>query len=210
MKRIRQNRTVAALAAAAVLLAVASVAGCGDDTGQSSASGNPTDLAFAEAMAPHHDSAIEMADMAKERGEHPEVRALAEEIIAAQRDELRTLRQIGDQLADEGVDEGDLGLEEHTMGMDSDASALEQVRPFDRAFIDMMVPHHRGAIRMARVELDKGEDARLRRLARAIIDSQNAEVKRMLAWRKSWYGSAQGDAPSDGDMEDDHSMMDEG
>jgi uncharacterized protein (DUF305 family) len=108
------------------------------------------------------------------------------------------------------VDEGDLGLDEHMMGMDSDASALEQVRPFDRAFIDMMVPHHRGAIRMARVELDKGEDPRLRRLARDIIDSQSAEVEQMLGWRESWYGSAQGDAPSDGDMEDDHSMMDEG
>ena len=125
MTPIRQNRTVAAIAAAAVLLAMASVAGCGDDNGQSSASGNPTDLAFAEAMAPHHDSAIEMADMAKERGEHPEVRALAEEIIAAQRAELPTLRQIGNQLADEG----DLGLEEHMMGTDSDAPRWSRCAP---------------------------------------------------------------------------------
>jgi len=30
---------------------------------------------------------------------------------------------------------------------------LEEAIPFDRAFIDAMIPHHQGAIRMARLEL---------------------------------------------------------
>lgn len=35
------------------------------------------------------------------------------------------------------------------LGMAGDMSALDGAQPFDRAFIDAMVPHHQGAIRMA-------------------------------------------------------------
>jgi uncharacterized protein (DUF305 family) len=46
------------------------------------------DAAFAEMMIPHHQGAIAMADAAKERGEHDEIRELADEIIAAQTREI--------------------------------------------------------------------------------------------------------------------------
>ena len=39
--------------------------------------------------------------------------------------------------------------------------ALKDAKPFDRAFIDEMIPHHQGAIRMARAELAKGSDPEL-------------------------------------------------
>ena len=69
-------------------------------------------------------------------------------------------------------------------------TTLERAKPFDRAFIDAMVPHHRGAIRMARVALGKAEDRELRRLARSIITTQSDEIVDMNAWRKRWYGAA--------------------
>ncbi len=61
---------------------------------------------------------------------------------------------------------------------------------FDRTFIDNMVPHHQGAIAMARVELAKGKRAPLRTLARSIIASQSGEIRLMKTWRQRWYGSA--------------------
>ena len=61
---------------------------------------------------------------------------------------------------------------------------------FDRTFIDNMVPHHQGAVAMARIELTKGTRAPLRTLARSIITSQTSEISLMKTWRQRWYGSA--------------------
>jgi hypothetical protein len=59
----------------------------------------------------------------------------------------------------------------------------------------MMITHHRGAIRMARAERRRGKDAHLRKIARAIIRAQSAEIREMNAWRKQWYGAT---SPSGG------------
>src|SRR3981189_1208374 len=46
----------------------------------------------------------------------------------------------------------------------------------DRDFARMMIPHHQGAIDMARAELRYGKDERLKRLAQEIIVSQQQEI----------------------------------
>jgi uncharacterized protein (DUF305 family) len=88
------------------------------------------------------------------------------------------------------------------MGMDMDA--LENATPFDKAFIDAMVPHHQGAIAMAKELLRKGEQPALRKMANNIISAQSEEIARMKQWRKAWYGSAK--VPTDmsghGSMDD--------
>ena len=72
------------------------------------------------------------------------------------------------------------------------AAVNAQPTPFDQQFIDMMVPHHEGAVRMAREELATGENPKLRRLAEEIIAAQRREIDQMRLWRKKWYGSATG------------------
>ncbi|KAB7645492.1 CopM family metallochaperone [Polymorphobacter fuscus] len=52
----------------------------------------------------------------------------------------------------------------------------------DRAFLTGMIPHHEGAIDMARIELEHGKDPRARELAKAIIAAQRAEIDQMQAW----------------------------
>lgn len=53
----------------------------------------------------------------------------------------------------------------------------------DRDFVAMMIPHHQGAIDMARVELKYGKDPALRKLANAIVSAQEKEIKEMRSWQ---------------------------
>ncbi len=70
--------------------------------------------------------------------------------------------------------------------------------PIDRAFIDMMVPHHESAIAMAEIAQERAEHSELRQLADDIVAAQSAEISQMTDWRQDWFGSA--DTPSMGEM----------
>jgi uncharacterized protein (DUF305 family) len=80
-------------------------------------------------------------------------------------------------------------------GGDDDAAGEQQTVasggvPFDRAFIDAMVPHHQAAIEMAHESKDAGlSQAELVKIADDIIAAQQTEIDQMLEWREEWFGS---------------------
>jgi uncharacterized protein (DUF305 family) len=157
------------------------VAGCGsDDASSGAAKGNGTDRAFAAAMIPHHESAVQMAAIASGRAESDFVKELASNITETQTDEIALLRAQDAELAKAGVRPGKLAVDEHMMGMDGEPSTLQKADPFDAAFIKMMIPHHEGAVEMAQEELDKGKDPELRELANNIVDTQQREIDQMI------------------------------
>jgi uncharacterized protein (DUF305 family) len=53
----------------------------------------------------------------------------------------------------------------------------------DKDFVNMMLPHHQGAVDMAKVELKYGKDKMLRELAGAIVAAQEKEIAVMTAWK---------------------------
>jgi uncharacterized protein (DUF305 family) len=70
------------------------------------------------------------------------------------------------------------------------ATATSRQVPFDRAFIDAMVPHHRAAISMAREAKEAGlAQPELVAIADDIVATQQAEIDQMLDWRAQWFGS---------------------
>src|SRR3990167_6111908 len=59
---------------------------------------------------------------------------------------------------------------------------------YDERFIDMMIPHHEGAIMMSKDALKNANKPELKQLAQNIIDAQEKEIALMKQWRKEWYG----------------------
>ena len=100
------------------------VAGCGsDDVSSQAVKGNGTDRAFAAAMIPHHESAVQMAAIASGRGESDFVIGLANNITETQTKEIALLRARDAELAKAGVKPGKLAVQRHMMGMDAGSVA---------------------------------------------------------------------------------------
>jgi uncharacterized protein (DUF305 family) len=68
--------------------------------------------------------------------------------------------------------------------MNADMAQGMMAEDIDVAFVCGMIPHHQGAISMARAELKYGKDPANRRLAEEIIKAQEKEVAQMLDWLK--------------------------
>ena len=73
-----------------------------------------------------------------------------------------------------------------SMGM-TDPEDLARRRPFDRAFIDAMIPHHQSAIDMASVAVEESDDPELKEIAAAIVEAQGREIGQLERWREQWY-----------------------
>ncbi len=190
---------------AAVLVGVM-LAGCGS-TGSagSSKTANAADRAFVAEMIPHHRLAVQMAQMALTQADHPQLKTLASNIVAAQDREITLMSGVATQIGatvDNQAASGQmqpsaqmkanadaLAISMDRMGMSMDMTRLSAAKPFDREFIDMMSPHHEGAITMAKAEIAKGSDPKLKVLAESIVSAQTREIKEMSSWRISWYGA---------------------
>ena len=142
---------------------------------------------FIEQMIPHHDDAVKMADLAPAQAEHPELRDLAEKIKRVQTDEIALMRGWYQTWYGTAVPSSMTGG--MAMGR-SDPMALDGARPFDKVFIEQMIPHHEMAVMMSRMALERVSRPELRTLLQSIITSQSAEIAQMRRWYATWYGVA--------------------
>jgi uncharacterized protein (DUF305 family) len=171
------------LALAAILVALAGCGG-GDAGAEGVPQGEAFDRAFIDAMVPHHESAIEMANAAKEAGlSQPDLVKVANDILATQQDEIDRMKEWrGEWFGSSEIDPDGaaaLGLSESAMGMQHDADALRDSTDVDTDFAQMMITHHEGAIEMAELAEDNAEHDELKELAEAIIDAQEREIEVM-------------------------------
>lgn len=197
--RIRRASIAAILAV--VLVTTAAACGSGDDTSTSTSASGPTttdgqaasaelpddvndaDVAFVQGMVPHHEQAIQMSEMVIADGDDPTVIALAEQIKAAQGPEIDQMNAWLDDWGIEPAESSGMDGMDGTNGMMSgdemDTMSETMGADLDQMFLKMMIRHHRGAIQMAELELDKGSNPDVLALAQAIIDGQQAEIDQM-------------------------------
>jgi uncharacterized protein (DUF305 family) len=153
------------------------------DGGQSMTMASLDERTFLEQMVAHHSSAVEMAEMAVERAEHPEVRRLAQQIISSQEQEIGRMRAYYLETFGEELVPSTSGPHA-SMNM----SALETATDdFDRVFLAMMIPHHASAITMADSVMMGNPGDEVMMLAEEIISAQAKEIGQMQQWREKWY-----------------------
>ncbi|BAZ19164.1 hypothetical protein NIES4073_00340 (plasmid) [Kalymmatonema gypsitolerans NIES-4073] len=78
------------------------------------------------------------------------------------------------------------GTMNHSMTMDLGSADAN----YDLRFIDAMIPHHQGAVDMAKQALEKSTRPEIKKLASEIIKAQDQEIGQLKQWRKAWYPSA--------------------
>lgn len=156
------------------------------------------DLRFIDGMIPHHEGAVAMAQEALQKSNRPEIKQLAQAIIGAQEKEISQLKEwrtawypnAGDQPMLYSAEMGHMMpmTEEirSSMMMNGDLGAADE--QFDLRFINAMIPHHQGAIDMAKQALEKSNRPEIKELAQNIINSQQQEINQMEQWQKAWYG----------------------
>jgi uncharacterized protein (DUF305 family) len=149
--------------------------------------GKYSDKAFIDAMVPHHQGAVEMAEVALQNAEHERIRQLSRTIISTQRAEIEELKAIKQQEFGTSKVPMEMSAQEMQMMGMTDPEALANRDPFDKAFIDAMIPHHQSAIEMAQVALEESDKPRIKELAKNIVTAQQREIEQMLQWRQAWY-----------------------
>jgi uncharacterized protein (DUF305 family) len=150
--------------------------------------GKYSDERFIDAMVPHHQGAIAIAEVALENAEHEEIIQLSRDIISSQQAEIEELKSIKKEEFGTSNVPMEMSQEQmRGMGMMMDPQELANREPFDRAFIDAMIPHHQSAIEMAQVALKKSENPQIRELAENIVSAQQQEIEQMTRWRQQWY-----------------------
>ena len=186
MNRPKNVRRTLKIVAAATLAAL-TVAACGGGGGSSgSADFNDADVVFAQSMIPHHEQAIEMAEIALDPAVNAgaEVTDLAERIQSAQDPEIKTMKAwLTEWKKPTQMDTGeghDMSSMEGMMSAD-EMEKLEAARgaEFDLMWAEMMIEHHEGAISMAEEVQTDGKNADVKELAAEIIEAQSSEIEEL-------------------------------
>lgn len=156
--------------------------------GDAAATGSAADIAFAQLMIPHHEQAVEMADLALANASSADVKQLAEQIKGAQDPEIMMMGEwltawgapmempAGDH---SGVDMGGMSMSGMMSDDDMNSLASAMGADFDQMWLQMMIAHHQGAIEMAQQVLASTSDPDVAKLAQAVVDGQTTEIDTM-------------------------------
>ncbi len=154
------------------------------------ASYTPADVAFMQHMIVHHEQAVTMARLVKDRTNTADLLTIAGRIESSQADEIAFmqtwLRERGEPLADPAMAGHGEHLHHMMKGMASPeelaALAAAKGADFDRQFLALMIAHHEGAVEMVKKLLDEdgtAADPVLFQFVGDVESEQKTEIGRM-------------------------------
>jgi uncharacterized protein (DUF305 family) len=149
------------------------------------------DVRFLRDMIPHHQQALDMAALAKDRTNREELIEAAGRIDASQKDEIEFMREWleeREELASASADHGDhaahagAGMKGMATPEEMAALAAATGTDFDRQFLQLMIKHHEGAVAMVETltkQPGAAYEPALFEFTRDVTNDQNAEIERM-------------------------------
>ena len=149
----------------------------------------PYDLQFLDTMIAHHQGAVDMAGPCATKAKHAEIKTLCANIISSQPKEIVEMKAWRDKWfpgAAPAINMEMMGMNDSMKGIDMKMLGTLSGNDFDLAFIKQMIPHHEGAVVMAKEALQKSTKPEIKTLAGAIIKAQEAEIKQMKGWQTAW------------------------
>lgn len=148
----------------------------------------PYDLQFLDTMIAHHQGAVDMANLAMTNTNNADLKKFSTQIIADQTKEIKQMKDWREKWFGGKPSAMNMEMTGMRESMQMEMSALKKARDkdFDLEFVRGMIPHHEGAVAMAREALTKAEHAEIKQLANEIIKAQEAEIKLMQNWKTAW------------------------
>lgn len=144
------------------------------------------DLQFIDTMTKHHQMAVMMSDAAVQKGTDAKVKEFAREGGEDQKKDIERLATWRQQWYANAADAHNMQLPgAASMDMDMTHMQSSSGHAFDMMFVDMMIPHHRGALDMSRDALQKTQRQEIKAFAQETIDKQEKEIAELEAWKKS-------------------------
>jgi uncharacterized protein (DUF305 family) len=134
---------------------------------------------FLEDMIPHHQEAIDTANMIVAKGDNPELKKLAQSIVDGQQKQVTDMKTWYKNWY--GVDYKDDGT--YKPMMRSDLSTLSG-NALDRAFLEDMINHHMSALMMNQTVVPNLQHKELTDLVKNIAETQSSEIITMRIMQK--------------------------
>lgn len=106
-------------------------------------------------------------------------------VVAVNNDNHSMMRMMGMNInhshREEASDHSEMSMSEMTVQLKNKSGD-----DFDKAFVEMMIAHHQGAIDMALLIPDRAKHTEIKKLGEAIVSAQTKEILDMKQWQKDW------------------------
>jgi uncharacterized protein (DUF305 family) len=147
---------------------------------EQSAAQAPYDTQFLDTMSEHHRDGIKMMQMAVDKAQSQDIKQMAQKGIDDQNKDIKEMKSLRHSDAPEAINMKRPGMMSKEK-MNQDMAKLERAlgNDFDKHYLQNMIKHHEGAVKMSDDALEKAKDADVKAKAQEIHDKQKQEIAQM-------------------------------
>jgi len=156
--------------------------------------GEDIDVNFISNMIPHHQGAVDSAEILLKHSKNKQLKKIAQNIISTQKAEIEEFRAMLPSLENQGklyspkeitLFNKDAESDMQTMHKDMNINIDAVNEDIDRAFMQAMIPHHQGAVNASKQVLQYTQNAAVANIAKRIIEDQEREIAQFEAMLSS-------------------------